>query len=734
MSGGFAFDDVVTVERILSSLERGCIFSGRLDDGKKVRVRYVGNGVLPVIGDCLAVKGQWQHYRDRRGITTTQVDSRIMKRHIPKGELLAPWLNRLPNIGTMRAQRLTTAFGHDLPEILRDSTRLADVAHVIEPGKPALAARIAAQIYAALTEKDSSDQSKVDEMEFLTFLEKVGIRDTRVANQLWRFMQGPEAIGRLLHNPYLPAHLIPWKTADQVGCSLLRQAGETQFPTHPERLQGAMASVWRELIAEGDSAAPIARIKALLRNRDVDPDAALDHLQAIGNLRERDGLLRAPGAAWIEDQVVALFERIELHPPSLAIPAGESLLRLILAAESTTGLTLTDEQRGAVGKLLHRPLGVLQGGAGVGKTTVMKVLALSWEQIGGNVVMGALAGKAALQLSRGASTPSRPRIAYTLARLIGMLEKQQSAENGTGQPPEVTLDAKSLLVIDEAGMMDTPTLRRILRLLPDGVRILLAGDDGQLFPISFGKVFHDLVAEGSRVARLTKVLRQAEDSAIPRVAGLIREGQVPDLKAWAGESQGVYRLDPARREAAQRMLRARGELMVVAARRATVDGINETESQARRTPETMTRRLGPLAAIANGDPVVITANRYKDGLFNGLLGVVTAVAPCNIQIHFDGEAEPRQLPEDAETDVELAYAITCHKAQGSSSDVVIILVEKTQLVTREWLYTAITRGKHLVLLVEDDFDSIAQAVSRRTARTTGLLIESVRKNDPDSVR
>lgn len=715
MSGGFGFDADVAVERILSSVERGCIFSGRLGDGSKVRVRYAGNTILPVVGDTFTVKGQWKKYRDHRGITISQVESRVMKRRTPQGELLWPWLSRLPNIGQIRAQRLTVAFGHNLVTALRDITRLSEVAQVVEPDKPALAVRIAAQIYASLAEKESSDRMKVEEIEFLIFLEKVGLHDTHVANQLWKFMAGPDAIARLLRNPYVPAHLMPWKAADQVGMRLLRHAGKNDLLTHTERLQGAMASVWRELITEGDSAAPVDRVKALLKARNVDPNDVLDHLETIGNLRKRESLLRAPGAAWIEDQVEATIGAIERCPSALLIPHGKALADLINEAEYSTGLNLTDEQRAAVGKLLHLHVAALQGGAGVGKTTVMKVLALSWERIGGNVVMGALAGKAALQLSRGASTPSQPRLAYTLARLIGMLKKQS---------PEVCMDSKSLLIIDEAGMMDTPTLRRVLCMLPDGARLLMAGDDGQLFPIGFGRVFHDLVSEGSRVAKLTKVLRQAEGSAIPRIASLVREGKVPELTEWAGEKLGVYCLDQTKLEVTQRMLRNHGELMVIAARRATVDDINEAESTAVRADKTVTRRLGPLATVTVGDPIVITANRYLHGLFNGLLGIVTSIEDNAVQVHFDGEDQPRLLPEEAEADVELAYAITCHKAQGSSSGVVIVLVEDTPLVTREWLYTAITRGKHLVLLVEKDTRSMEQAVARRTIRTTGITIGS----------
>lgn len=720
----WGFDQVVTVEKVHSVLDRGSIFTGRTEDGKKVRVKFSGNAILPVIGDCLEIKGQWRSWRDPRGVTIQQVDSKLMKRRVANGDLVVPWLNRLPNIGEIRARRLTEHFGHDLGNVLRDITHMADVAAVLEPGKPALAARIAGQVYAAMAAKQHSDRSKVEEAEFLIFLERIGLRDTRIASHLWRFMQGPDPIARLKRNPYVQANLMPWKAADQVGQRLLRSEGQEDLLTHPERLKGAMASVWKELIANGDSAATPERVRELLQARGVDPDAVLRLLKEQRTLREENGFIRAPGAAWIEDKVTAAVATVEGQPCTLPIPHGKDLATLIHEAEYTTGLNLTQEQRNAIGHLMHMPLGVLQGGAGVGKTTVMKVLALCWEQIGGNVVMGALAGKAALQLSRGASSPSHPRLAYTLARLLGMMAKQAENPDQPINGQDVMVNSRTLLIIDEAGMMDTSTFHQILRLLPSGVRLLLAGDDGQLFPIGFGKIFHDLVAERSRGARLTKVLRQAEDSEIPLVAAQVRNGDVPELEEWAGESHGVYYVDSSRLESVQRTLRQRGELLVVAAMRATVDDINETESLARRSQDTVTRRLSPLATVTVGDPIVMNTNRWAHGLFNGLLGVVTALLPEGVQVRFDGESTPRLLPQEAEGDVELAYGITCHKAQGSSSDAVIVLVENSNLVTREWLYTAITRSKHLVLLIGASPQSIEKAVSRRTTRTTGIVLKA----------
>ena len=723
MSGNFV--GIVVVERVLSQLDAGCIFTGRREDGSPLRVKFAGRDTQPLPGDAFEVKGQLSSYRDRFGKSVAQVDSKRMKRAIRTGDLLRPWLERMPNIGTVRAQRLVDAFGHDLAAVLANTARMGEVAALIEPDKPALAAKIAAQVYAAVAAQAGADKVKAAEVEFLTFLEKLGIRESRVASQLSRFMAGVDAVDRLRRNPYVPASLLDWKLADRVGLRLLRAANETSdLHAHPARLLGALNSAWRELLSDGDTAAPLERVEALLEARGVEPLATLALADQRGLLRRSGDLLRVPGAAWLEDQVSAALLAMERREPSVSVPAGDALHSLVYDAESATGLELTDEQHAAVVKMLVLPVSALQGGAGVGKTTVMKVLATAWEFAGGDVVMGALAGKAALTLSRGASSPARPRLAYTIARLIAMLQRQHAQETDPDYKrptTDVTFTSRTLLVIDEAGMLDKPGLHTLLRLLPDGARVLFAGDEGQLPPVGIGKVFHDLVAEGSRVARLTKVLRQSADSVIPKVSLQVRRGSAPQLDVWDGEAKGVYLVLPAERDAVQRRLRAQGELMVVAAMRATVAEINDAESFARRPTGAPTRRLGPLATVAVGDPVVATANRYQDGLFNGLLGVVISIAGTSIEVRWDGEGEPRGLPKEAEGDVELAYAITCHKAQGSSAHAVVVVVEDSSLVTREWLYTAITRGRDLVLLV-GNAESLSKAVFRRTQRTTGFRL------------
>ena len=234
MSGEFSFNDDVTVTSVVSTLQFGAIFVGETPSGSKVRVRYQGRQNLPVVGDTFTVKGQWSSYTDKFRRVHRQVETKVMNRRVVLGELLAPFLQRVPNIGQQRAQRLVQHYGHELIETLANPAHMAEVAGILEPGKPALAARITAQLFAAMAEKSATDQVKLAEANFLVMLEKAGLREPRLATKLWRYCAGVDAIERLQSNPYLAAHFTSWSVADRIGKLLLRKSDPvTDVNRHP---------------------------------------------------------------------------------------------------------------------------------------------------------------------------------------------------------------------------------------------------------------------------------------------------------------------------------------------------------------------------------------------------------------------------------------------------------------------------------------------------------------------
>lgn len=718
----------VMVERAMLNTDAYVLFAARHQDGAYVRVKSA-KAIDPVEGEMYRVRGKEWHRRDANGRLWRQIDAYEIERICMSGALIGRWLERLPHVGEVRAQRLIDAFPNRLAEVLSDVQCLPEVAKEIDPHKPVLANKIATQIYSTIAARNAKHPSLAVELDFFTKLENLGVTDDRAARSLWRLVGGVDGMQRLLKNPYLAASLMSWSRADHLGKALLKERAEkAAIVRHPDRLLGAVDSAWRDILAVGNTAATHSRFRKMLERKNVDVDQAIALAIDRRHIVVQDALYRAPGAAWIEEDLAARLRAMEAAEPAIRTDDFLSLQEVVYEAEAMTSMTLHDEQRVAVQMLLALPVGVLQGGAGVGKTTVMKVLVTAWERLGGNVLMGALAGKAALQLSRGTSTPARPRLAYTVTRALRMLgEAKEAALNE--EPPKsdaLVVDSKTLLILDEASMLDTPSVRQVLALLPPGARLLLVGDRGQLPPVGIGRVFHDLVEDGTRVVTLTKVRRTAEDSPVPVAAALVRNGHLPALKPWNGIGNGIFWIHDASKiyDLYSELLRQSNDVMVVAALRASVNKFNEAAAARRRVEvgiHGQTVRLGPLASVAVGDPVVCTQNRYKEGLFNGLLGRVTEANAEMVRVLWDGESEPREVSKGTGADIELAYAITCHRAQGSAARYVIVMVEDSPIVTREWLYTAVTRTRETVILVGSEA-AIQNALARRSERVTGFAV------------
>lgn len=721
----------VAVVQVLSQGRSGVIFSARTPSGEAVRVVVKGEPVFPVSGEVYEVNQDGQTlFRDGYGKWVTQFEVEHIDRVRTSGTLLRWWLQKQPNIGVARAARLIASYpGELLLEALRGERSIEELAEVIEPRRLALGVVLAAQLTAALVVNDAQESSALAEGRFLSRLENFGIDNRRDARRLWRLIGSPDDETRLLRNPYLAASIMPWESADRLGRRLLSLRGDADDLAHPDRLLGAVESAWIDLLRKGDTASAPKRFNRLLRAKQVDVREAIEAAIREGVILVDGELYRAPGAAWLEATLAKRMLAIAAQTvPNRLFRNIEDLVR---RSEGKTRLTLTEEQRGAVQKLLQMPLGALQGGAGVGKTTVVKVLADAWEDTGGRVVLCALPGKAALQLSRAASSPIRTRMALTIARLVLMIhDNERRAQEGMlPNPANEWFDGRTLLVIDEASMVDTPSLRELLDLLPDQAHLLMVGDYGQLPPVGPGKVFHDIVTEGNFVVELTEIHRQAADSPIPHMASAIRAGVVPSIPAYVRPAPGIFFCETSDAESVSRagmiyrellFMHTVSDTMYVAALKTTVSLFN-ARCSSERPAFAEEVRLGPLATVAAGDPVVATRNRYADRLFNGLLGVVADVTDGRITVHWDGEDEPRELSAEAAGDLELAYALTCHRAQGSAAPFVVIPLERTRLMTREWLYTAVTRARETVVLIGSR-ESLARAVSQQANRTTGFKL------------
>jgi exodeoxyribonuclease V alpha subunit len=308
--------------------------------------------------------------------------------------------------------------------------------------------------------------------------------------------------------------------------------------------------------------------------------------------------------------------------------------------------------------------------------------------------------------ARGQGAPAR-----TIASFLGAAAKG-----------ELRLGPDTLVVIDEASMLDLPLLYSVLRQMGEGCRLLLVGDPAQLPPIKFGLTFH-LLAEQPGVPKveLTEVHRQAAETGIPAVAGAIRRGEMPELPPFSPSMrQGVSFVDCEPGQAAavitdilSRLGDVGGETRVLAAVRAGPAGVEAINAHLHglRAPG---RARVPGRALAVGDPVMFTRNDYGRELWNGtLVTLVAAGGPQASVAEFDGRRV--SLSEADLGDLALAYCLTVHKAQGSQFRRIVMPVFPGLLLDRTLLYTAVTRATEQVVLVGDK-PAFATGV-RRTPHT-----------------
>ncbi|NSY41540.1 ATP-dependent RecD-like DNA helicase [Leisingera sp. ANG59] len=344
----------------------------------------------------------------------------------------------------------------------------------------------------------------------------------------------------------------------------------------------------------------------------------------------------------------------------------------------------------------HR-LTVLAGYAGSGKTTSLKGVCDVAERFNRRPILMALSGRAAQRMSE-----STGRRAMTVARYLA------GVKDGSVAPGPDTI-----LIVDEASMIDLPMLWRIVRSLGDA-SLMLVGDPAQLPPIGFGLTFHVLADDDTTPKTvLDRVMRQSAESGIPAVAEAIRSGACPALARFDGKADGVSFIacdaeaafDEIHKIGARLRVDgvARDDMQIVAPVKAGVAGIeainrrfHNLRVEARRNAA---RFFPGRSGVAEGDPIIWTRNDYERGLMNGSLGRIETVDGNDVRAVIDG-ARVALGPLDGEM-IDLSYAISVHKSQGSQWPVVIVPLFRSRILDRTLVYTAVTRAASQVVLVGD---------------------------------
>jgi exodeoxyribonuclease V alpha subunit len=695
----------VTISTVHAGPSGGAIFSGR--DAAGARLRFVAHRErifrAPLVGEVWSLAGESRRHLKYGDQVHVERASLVQ----PAGRLIVDFLVNHPafdglGIGKAKADRLWAEFGPHLDAVLSQGD-LAKLCGVL----PAETAQKLVQAWRTVTE----------EAGVVSFLDRHGF-DIRLANKVRKIWPGV-ALTKLQENPYRMLAFAEWEKVDRMARALgvaaqdpRRQVAAVEACLY-RRLDAkhtlTPGEVLRDRVAAAigcrSGSAPETAIEQALREYAI--VAAANGYQPLGAAvmertiadRLRELLAGVPGAER------NLFSR---HLPSI-------IAESIKDFEESSGLQLNTEQRRGLAMVLHYPLSVLTGGAGTGKTTVLQVIHGIAEQIGVPVLQMALSGRAAQRMREATG-----RAASTIAAFL------RAAEHGSIDP-----ESESLVIIDESSMLDLPLMYSVVRALPARARLLLVGDPYQLPPIGFGLVFQVLAAS-PKIPRteLVEVHRQARSSGIPETGSEVRHGIVPRLPPFAGVGAGVSFIETGGGEVMDHVLRVRAawsgsdDVQVLAITKRGTCGIRNINGilQASASGKPKVEEWG----FAEGDPIIYLENDYQKELWNGSLGTIESVVTSNgkrvLVCSLDGARH--EIPEEDFHRLDLAYAITVHKAQGSQFKKVIVPVVRSRLLDRTLIYTALTRGVEQVVFVgdRDAFDAAVTAPPRSHERQVGFSV------------
>lgn len=598
-------------------------------------------------------------------------------------------------IGWTKAARLVHDFGPDLPRLLAGGDPT--------PFVPVVGERPAEVLVKAWAE----DLARGD---VVVWLDENGF-DARLAAKVIR-LWGVDAVRQVRERAYVMMALAPWAAVDKAASGLGVARDD------PGRLTAAVEAVlYARLQAQHtwtSDAALRAGLRKLLGEGSDLSDRAVDCAARSGAAIPCAGGWQPAGAAMMESWIVARITSMLTEPAMgdlIAREVGEGELdRWLDGARRNLGVELDEDQREAVRLAVRSRFGMVLGGAGVGKTTVLKAVCAACEAHGRVVHLMALAGRAAVRMREATGRP-----ASTIAAFLKACEAKK-----------VSLGPESLVVVDESSMLDLPTLYRLLRHLPEECRLLLVGDEAQLGPIGFGLTLHAVAdVPGIPAVRLRRIYRQADTSGIPVVAAEVRAGRWPAVDDRVGmdgvvlvKTRGTPKADDVV-DVVERLGGFEDDLRILSPLKAGDTGVEALNELFHDILSPGKRRM-PGRSFAVGEPVMYGRNDYRRDLRNGSLGVVTGIVGDVMTVEFDGERQ--DFVGAALDDLSLAYAITVHKAQGSQFRTVVVPITRSRLLDRSLVYTALTRATDRVVLI-GEADVLADAVRQVSAanrRETGL--------------
>ena len=669
-------------------------------------------GIIPYLseGDKITAWGTWTNHQ----VYGRQFKAETYEKTLPaeEGDILRYLAGgNIKGIGPKTAQKLVEQFGTDTFSVIENHPEwLSEI-----PG-------ITKKKAAAITESFKSMSGARAVMMFCSdyFTPQTAMK----IYQKW----GGAAVDRIRNNPYRLCEDfrgISFSRADRIAMGMGLAADSD------DRLMHGLVHVLRqEAVRSGHTCIPDSELLRcaveLLFAGDTNYTEKV--AECIEKAVEKLSLipLDAGGTRYIFDPLMYRAETYiakklrQIHDRCPKMNARDSA-RMIESSEAKSGITYAVMQKKALTQAMADGVMILTGGPGTGKTTIIKGLISIFESLDYEVALAAPTGRAAKRMSEATSHEAK-----TIHRL---LEMDFSDENGSKflRDENNTLDA-DVVIIDEASMIDVQLMEALLKAVKNGARLILIGDSDQLPSVGAGNVLGDLIESGAfPVIRLTDIFRQSEQSLIITNAHRINAGELPDtsrtdadfffLRRESEEGISATVIDLVK----NRLPRSYGADIVPKIQVLTPSrkGLSGTDILNAGLQEALNPRAPGKAEKKSrdvifrvGDRVMQTKNNYEIewetddgktgmGVYNGDIGVVTDIDREDnlVTVRFDERIcvlDAAQLDE-----VDHAYAITVHKSQGSEYPVVILPLYSCapMLLSRNLLYTAVTRAAKMVILV-----------------------------------
>ena len=697
----------------------------KLDSEEGGLITVVGTIPVPVAGERLIVTGKWGTHANYG----RQFEAEFLERMLPDSskEILAYLSSRaVRGIGPKTAEKIVAAFGEDSLKILeRAPERLTEISGISM--KKAL-------------EMGASFRQQVGVRHLIEFLAAYHI-PAETAVQLYR-AYGGRAMELVQENPYLltqPQFGAGFSSADTLALELGFDGND------PRRVEAGVLFELRHNLGNGHSFLPKDKLTAatasLLELEAAEVEEAMDRLCELGRIEldEIAGLQAVYLPEYYEAETY-ITQRI-LRMASQTPQARKEVS--VASIEAVNGIRYAEKQREAICTAAQERVMILTGGPGTGKTTTLAGILTLFDQRHLQTLLAAPTGRAAKRLSE-----LTGREASTIHRL---LETQISPETGEmvfmrDEDEPLKCDA---LIVDEVSMVDVLLMHSLLLALPQEAKLILVGDPDQLPSVGAGRLFSDLITSGAvKTICLTEIFRQAQQSLIVMNAHAVNRGELPVLtvkdrdfffmKRRTAESVVQTIADLCARRLPENMGIRPEDIQVISPTRKGETGtinLNRVLQAALNPPQPSKKEkyCGEIC-FREGDRVMQIRNNYDilwkrpdggsgTGIFNGDIGIICRIDPYEDQVHIRFDDRDAVYDSDMLTELELAYAITAHKSQGSEYKAVIFAVfgGAPPLLTRGVLYTAITRARELLILVGNE-EVVAQMTynNRRDKRYSGL--------------